>query len=372
MSVSLNSKDEIIMRLVHYFVTVENYQPIIVNGVRNEIWLENLNAPYRIIRINSNYIHNNDQFEFDNFKIRNVVKQIKRKTFTLKMKTLNILLDVGQDVKIEPVKSVDSYGISSIKDVRKDDGLAGLYPKLKTFTLHKGDNLDLIVNITNDINNKTEEENKSYEKVFKPKKIIFTWAIIALCVGLFFMFPPRSSIWYDLALDPNAIHAGEYWRLLTAAFLHADVFHLMVNMYALSILGRQVETFLGKGKFLLIYLGSALTGSLMSISITNSLSVGASGAIFGMLGCLAYFGYHYRLYLGDALRGQIIPVILINLAIGFMIPLIDNAAHIGGLIGGAFIAMALGLGRKDERASRINGAVVTLIYFAFLIYLLLS
>jgi len=370
MSVSINTKDEIIMRLVHYFVTVENYQPIIVNGVQNEIWLENLKAPYRIIRINSNYIHNKDQFEFDAFKIHNIIKQIKRKTFSFKLKTLNILLDVSSDVEIEADKNVDTYGIDSIKDVRKDEGLAGLYPQLKTFTLNKGDNLDLIVNITNDINNKTEEENQSYEKVFKPKKIIFTWALIAICIIIFLLFPRGSEVWRLLALNPDEVRAGEYWRLITSAFLHADIIHLMVNMYALSILGKQVETFLGRSKFLLIYLISALTGSLMSVSITNSLSVGASGAIFGLLGCLAYFGYHYRLYLGDALRSHILPVIFINLIIGFTIPLIDNAAHIGGLIGGAFLAMAVGIGRKDEKNSRIHGVIISLIYISVLIYLL--
>ena len=372
MNISINTKDEIIMRLVHYFVTVENYQPIIVNGVRNEIWLENLNAPYRIVRINSNYIHNNDQLEFDSYKLSNVVKQIKRKTFSLKLKTLNILLDVNQDVEIEAKKNIDTFEISSIKDVRKNEGLAGLYPKLKTFTLHKGDNLDLIVNITNDINNKTEEENKSYEKVFKAKPIILTRIIMAICIIVFLLIPVNTEFWHTLALNPNAVRAGEYWRLITAAFLHANIIHLFVNMYALHILGTQVETFLGRWKFLLIYLISAITGSLLSVTITNHLSVGASGAIFGLLGALAYFGYHYRLYLGDALRGQIIPVIIINLAIGFAIPYIDNAAHIGGLIGGAFIAMAVGIGRKEDKLSRINGVIISIIYLAFLIYLLLN
>ena len=79
MNTVFNKKDEIIMRLVHYFVTEEDYQPIIVNGVKNEIWLENLEAPYKVIRINSNYIHNNDQLKFDNYKINNITRQIRKK-----------------------------------------------------------------------------------------------------------------------------------------------------------------------------------------------------------------------------------------------------------------------------------------------------
>ena len=79
-TVVMNKKDEIIMKLVHYFVTEENYNPIIVNGVKDEIWLENQNGPYRIVRINSNNIFNKEQLSYDNFKIESIVKQIKRKT----------------------------------------------------------------------------------------------------------------------------------------------------------------------------------------------------------------------------------------------------------------------------------------------------
>ena len=370
MSLTISNKDEIIMRLVHYFVTVENYQPIIVNGVKNEIWLENLDGPYRIIRINSNYIHNPDQLQFDKFKIKNITKQIKKKTLSLKIRTLNILLDLNEGVELSTDKVIETYKISNIKDVRSDTGLAGIFPKLKTFTLKKGNNLDLIVNITNDINQKTEADNKAYEKVFKPKKIIITKIIIAINVLLFILglaFPRVISI---LILSPDAVKAGEYWRLLTCAFLHADLLHIGFNMYALNILGNQVETFLGRTKYLTIYFGSALTASLLSCIITNTASLGASGAIFGLLGALAYFGYHYRLYLGDVLRTQIIPIIALNLFLGFIIPYIDTAAHMGGLIGGAFLAMAVGLGKKDEKTSRINGLIVTIVYVGFLIYLL--
>ena len=73
MSTILNNKDEMIMSLVHYFVTEENYTPINVQGVRNEIWLENLEGPYKIVRINSKYIHNNEQYNMDLFKMNFVI-----------------------------------------------------------------------------------------------------------------------------------------------------------------------------------------------------------------------------------------------------------------------------------------------------------
>ena len=81
------------MQLAHYFITVQNYTPMVVRGAEGEIWLENINAPYRIIRINTNYIHNNEQLDVDLFKIKGIIKQVKRKTLSFKVPTLNILLD---------------------------------------------------------------------------------------------------------------------------------------------------------------------------------------------------------------------------------------------------------------------------------------
>ncbi len=371
MSVEVSSKDEIIMRLVHYFVTEEDYQPIIVNGVKNEIWLENLNAPYRIVRINSNYIHNEEQLNFDNFKVKSIAKQIKKKTLSFKVNTLNILLDLNENVNISEDKSIDTYKINDLKDVRKDTSLARIFPKLKTFTVKRGNSLDLIVNITNDINEKTEKENASHEKVFKPKKIIVTNILIIINVLMFGITLILPEFQDALILSPRAVQAGEYWRLLTASFLHGDIIHLLVNMYSLNIIGTQVETFLGRTKYLIVYLGSALTASLLSSIITKSLSLGASGAIFGLLGCLVYFGYHYRLYLGKTLKTQLLPVIILNLSIGFLMPYIDNAGHIGGLIGGGFITMALGIDEKNDKATRANGLIISVIFIGFLLYLLL-
>ena len=90
----LSDNDEITMKLVHYFVTKENYQPIIVNGAENEIWLENIDKPYAVIRINANYIHNNDQLQYDLFRSKSIIKQIKRKTFSLTCDMLNIQINL--------------------------------------------------------------------------------------------------------------------------------------------------------------------------------------------------------------------------------------------------------------------------------------
>ena len=99
------------------------------------------------------------------------------------------------------------------------------------------------------------------------------------------------------------------------------------------------------------------------------MSLGASGAIFGIMGALLYFGYHYRVYLGNVMKSQIIPLIVFNLLLGFTLTGIDNFAHIGGLIGGVLMTITLGVKYKSSTFEKVNGFIITCIYVAFLVYL---
>ena len=157
-------------------------------------------------------------------------------------------------------------------------------------------------------------------------------------------------------------------------FLHVDLIHLACNMYALYLIGPQVERYYGRSKFLLIYLVSGLLGSVFSCVFMGNFtfSMGASGAIFGLFGSVAYFTYYYRATLQGLLRSQILPVILINLCVGFMVPGIDVWAHIGGLIGGILVSMGIGIGDKGRKADQINGAIVFISMFLFMLYLILT
>ena len=359
MNMSISKTDEITMRLVHYFVTKENYQPIIVNGLDNEIWLENLDKEFGVIRINANYIHNKEQLDFDNFKASTVIKQIKRKTLSLKMDYLTILLDVNEDVELTDEKHNKILKIDEMTDINKN--LIDLFPDIKDDDISSDDAMDFFIKVTNDINESTEERTKLYENTFGKKFIFVTYALIAINVILFILQLLGLINSSKFGMNADYVKAGEYYRLITCAFLHGGYLHLLCNMYSLAVVGTQLETVLGKFKFVLIYILSILGGSLLSGVINGSsiMSIGASGAIFGLLGALLYFGYHYRLYLGNALIYQIIPVIVINLIIGFMPnSSIDNWAHIGGLIGGVLATMAFGVSGKSTKREMINGAIV--------------
>ena len=139
------------------------------------------------------------------------------------------------------------------------------------------------------------------------------------------------------------IGLGEFWRLLTAMFLHADLMHLIFNMMALYILGRDIERFFGKKKFLAIYFISGLIGSGASYLFIDSVSVGASGAIFGLMGANLFLYKLNPLVYKRIYGTDLLILIGVNIVIGFVRPNIDMAGHIGGLIGGFITASALGL-----------------------------
>jgi len=203
------------------------------------------------------------------------------------------------------------------------------------------------------------------------KPAYITYTLIFINAILFILAKLDHNIINNYFLVNSNNLGNEFYRIFSSFFLHESALHFLCNMYALYIIGTQLESFIGKSKFLTVYIISGMTGSLLSMSFLSdtSASLGASGAIFGLLGSLLYFGYYYRVYLGSVIKSQIVPIILLNLMIGFTMTGIDNAAHIGGLIGGILVTLALGVKEKTTVFEKINGLVVFLIYIGFLIFL---
>ncbi len=380
----INSSDEVVMKLLHYFITEKGYNPIILHGAENEIWLENMqDSSYEIVRIVSNYIHNNEQLKFDLFRARQIMKRIKKKTFSWHLNTLSLYINLGDSVeykKYEHNNYIDCAKITSIDDLKSYDFIQAEFPDITNNMNFKEEGFPLFLKITNDISKKNALVSRQAEDVFTKKTPVITYIILAINVILFFAMyilgngstDEATLVWFGASV-PSLILAGEYYRLITAAFLHIGFIHLLCNMYCLYVIGPQIESFFGKFKYTIIYLFSILTSSLLSVAIHSSsgniISAGASGAIFGLLGSLLYFGYHYRVYLGSTLKSQIIPLIILNLILGFTISGIDNAAHIGGLVGGIIISMAVGVKYKSTTFEKVNGTIISAIFLIFLVFM---
>lgn len=196
--------------------------------------------------------------------------------------------------------------------------------------------------------------------------LIFAAMVIS---GVNFMLPSGESlIAWGANFKPNTLN-GEAWRLLTCCFLHIGILHLLMNMYALFSIGIMLEPLLGKTKFIVAYLLTGLTSSMASLWWHDlTISAGASGAIFGL------YGVFFALLTTNLIREEVRKPLLSS--IGFFIVFnlgfgiqggIDNAAHIGGLVGGVFIGYAFVPSLKKSKDNVLSYTTLGLVIAAVLI-----
>jgi len=199
-----------------------------------------------------------------------------------------------------------------------------------------------------------------------------TLMIMLINTGLYIATLLHSSRTGGAGMDPDAqtlflfgakygpaIAAGQWWRLITAGFLHGGIFHILMNMWVLFDLGAQVEEACGTSRFLVIYSVSNVTGFLASFYFLPSLSMGASAAIFGLIGAMIGVGVRDRSSYGSAMRSHYMRWAIYGLVLS-VIPGIDYAAHIGGLVGGfavGFVGGTPGYSPIVERAWQIAAGI---------------
>ncbi len=205
-------------------------------------------------------------------------------------------------------------------------------------------------------------ENEEYEDA--PRGIAdWPWVTVAMQIAIALVF---FALWRagngDIALvsqafgakDKQLIDAGQKWRFVTAIFLHGSLVHLAVNSVSLWTLGAQIERIYGAKRYFLVYMIAGIAGNLASYVSTPGPSLGASGAIFGLVGAGLIFPIRFRSLVPDEARSKILNqlfwVAVVNLAIGFsMKNVVDNYAHMGGLVGGGFAALFLLPDALDDR-----------------------
>lgn len=220
-----------------------------------------------------------------------------------------------------------------------------------------------------------EREQEEAVKVFTYGKSRFTYVLLALILMIFVWMESVADSTNVLALiDFGAkynplIDDGEWWRIFTSMFLHIGIFHLFMNSLALLFLGTAVERIFGTSRFIWIYLVAGIVGSTASYAFTEQVSAGASGAIFGCFGALVFFGIsHPRLFFRTIGRSVII-ILLINVIFGTVVPMVDNGAHMGGLVGGFLAAATVGMPDKTYKLKQLGVipaiALLTVLLFAY-------
>lgn len=201
-----------------------------------------------------------------------------------------------------------------------------------------------------------------------------TWVIVGLNAVVFLVAQARDEVGYSILGNQLAmlgqtsttqagdvltgVADGALWRLLTSVFLHQEIVHILFNMYALTIFGPMLEGALGRIRFVALYLTAGLAGSVLvyCLSAPNGFTVGASGAIYGLFG--ATFAVFARR--GLQLQGLVV-LMVINLAFTFIFPNISWQGHIGGLIAGGFLGLALAYAPRTRRTA-VQVAAFALVY----------
>jgi rhomboid protease GluP len=176
----------------------------------------------------------------------------------------------------------------------------------------------------------------------------------------------KTLIEFGAKFSPYIIQ-GEWWRFFTPMIVHIGFIHLLMNTFSLYLIGTEVERIYGNARFLFIYIFAGFAGTLGSFIMTPNLSAGASGAIFGCFGALLYFGIVYPKLFMRSMGSSVIVLIIINLIYGFTVSGIDNAGHIGGLIGGFLAAGVVHLPKSKNIFRQLAFLIGTVILTYFLL-----
>ncbi|MGE6629314.1 rhomboid family intramembrane serine protease [Bacillus sp. NPDC077027] len=296
-------------------------------------------------------------------------------------------VDDWEDLNGQPYKEKKITVTPFVMDVTAfDDGVHELEKRLNT-TLSidmneaRQDSIDDVIRLKNQVMHAFVMQEKEREKeraVFQHGKPIFTYILMIIQVVMFLLLElsggssNTATLTAFGAKNNVLITEGEWWRLITPVFLHIGLTHLLFNTFALWSVGSAVERIYGSTRFLFIYFVSGVFGSIASYIFNPVLAAGASGAIFGCLGALLYLAISNRKLFFRTMGTNIIVIILINLGIGFSVTGIDNAGHLGGLVGGFLAALAVRLPHQVHVLKMTISSLLLAVIGAFGIYYGLS
>ena len=224
-----------------------------------------------------------------------------------------------------------------------------------------------------DIKELLVKRSKDFQIELKTKTPWVTYGLIAANVLAWLILrfiSMKTNTEYVNLLAPygakinSLILNGEYWRFVSAMFLHSNEIHLLVNCYSLYMLGAQVERLFGHAKMITVYFVAGIVGSIASFAFSTNASVGASGAIFGLLGAMLFFAIKRPSLLRSSFGANLLTILVINLVYGFMNERIDNYGHLGGLVGG-FLTTGVVYTAKEETSkdkfSRVGAFILVIV-----------
>lgn len=328
------STDQSLWKLVNYFVSNHGYTLVQVQGIKDEIWLTNPNHTiYPIIRLSPTTV-NATFFEKDRIKLiyNTIAKlhQVEKK-----------LLDIHTKVAEEEEFDEDFIQVSMNEKTSIPELISQTFSDIKVaFSMQPAQKP------STQLNKRTSSrvKKKPFYQTIPPVTLAFLTITIAVFVVLTllsrqFEDPIAVSIllgsYYKVFISANF----EFWRFLTAGFVHIDFFHLFVNSIALINLGMITERIFGSVKFSIILIISIIMGSwFVYVGQGNMVVVGSSGGLYGLMGALLVYTFESGAIRQPAIRSQFIRILLINAMISFL-PGISILGHLGGFVAGIMLAI---------------------------------
>ncbi|WP_339165629.1 rhomboid family intramembrane serine protease [Siminovitchia sp. FSL W7-1587] len=373
-------------RLAQLFIQELHYRLVRLNEDENEIWLEaERNKRIHFIRLISTNLDWSNWLKRDVEKTWEQAERLRKHLFKKELNVVNIYV-----TQHPPVDDYDwvierpfmaGSGKTKVETVilareTAEDAFVRLGKHFEfAFPLSEMSFLESDhISLKEQVIHHTREQEREERALFEFGKPFFTYLFIAVQIFMFFLVEIKGGstnvqtlIRFGAKYNP-LILSGEWWRFFTPIFLHIGILHLIMNTLALFYLGTAVERIFGRLRFLWIYLFSGFTGSVASFLFTDNLSAGASGAIFGCFGALLYIGVMNTQLFFRTIGTNVLFLIGINLVFGFTVPGIDNAGHIGGLVGGFLATGVVHFPKKRKWATQFLFLVIAAIAVTLALY----
>jgi rhomboid protease GluP len=377
-------------KLIHHFVKNEQYRILHISDDHNEIWLENIERPRaEIIRI---LRHDLDWSSWMQRDMENTLERalvIKKNLWRKKLHVLNVYISAYPPVdewnsRIEQPLFSGRNNETVLETIiiyhsELAEGLKNLAQKSQSILpeeiLHPVYDFWEIDELRQRTLSLEAKRAKKEQDLFRYGKPFYTYVFIAAQLFMYFLMEMsggstniQTLIHFGAKYTPLILE-GEWWRFFTPIVLHIGLIHLLMNTVALYYLGTAVERIYGNSRFLFIYLFAGFAGTVSSFVFSPSVSAGASGAIFGCFGALLFFGLKYKSLFFRTIGMNIISLVGINILFGILMPGIDNAGHIGGLIGGFLASSIVHLPNHKALLSQSVAFLFTVVMTAVLLFI---
>lgn len=353
-------------RLAHKLVKEEGYTLLQVEQDKTLHLIKNEGWHYRYLRLHLVDYFWKAELDRDLQGMEQTVERFRRQVRARDMTGLNIYIfvqppeeeiastiankgHVSLSKKGELYSTVFDFSLAELKGSEEGFHKLALSKEILFESLQEPVREESATEYMREIEQYQQKQQEKERSVFFRGKQRLTYLILAVNIVLFSLMElmggsTNSFTLIDFGAKMNPlIAAGEWWRFITPMFLHIGITHMFFNTIAVYFVGGTVEKIYGSIRFLVIYFLSGIAGVVASFIFSESISAGASGAIFGCLGALLHFGLRHRDLFFRTIGNDILVILGINLAIGFVFPGIDNYAHLGGLLSGFLVAMVVEL-----------------------------